>query len=205
VIDPRMNELWVVRHAETEWSARGRHTSFTDVPLTEAGRVAASALEPALAPHRFGLVLTSPIARARDTAAAAGFAHAVADDDLCEWDYGELEGLTTAEIRSRGGAFDEWSIWRGPVPGGETIDEVAARARRVLDRVAAAAGDVLCFGHGHASRVLVAVALELAPQAGARLALDPATISVVGSEREGRALRAWNMPPVATYRPGGDH
>ena len=115
MIDAKMNELWVVRHAETEWSARGRHTSFTDVPLTEAGRVAASALEPALAPHRFGLVLTSPRARARDTAAAAGFADAVADDDLCEWDYGELEGLTTAEIRSRGGAFDEWSIWRGPM------------------------------------------------------------------------------------------
>ena len=205
MIDAGMNELWVVRHAETEWSAAGRHTSFTDVPLTEAGRVAASALEPALAPHRFGLVLTSPKSRALDTAAAAGFADAVADDDLCEWDYGELEGLTTPEIRGRGGVFDGWSIWRGPVPGGETIDQVAARARRVLDRVAAAGGDVLCFGHGHASRVLVAVALELAPRAGARLALDPATISVVGSEREERALRTWNMSPAGTYRSGGDH
>jgi broad specificity phosphatase PhoE len=190
-----MNELWVVRHAETEWSATGRHTSFTDVPLTHAGRVAATALAPALAQHRFGLVLTSPRARARDTAAAAGFVDAPVDEDLREWDYGELEGLTTTEIRARGGVFDGWSIWRGPVPGGETIVEVAARARRVLERVAAASGDVLCFGHGHASRVLVAVALDFDPRAGVRLALDPATINVVGSERDERALRAWNLRP----------
>jgi broad specificity phosphatase PhoE len=161
--------------------------------LTEAGSVAAAALAPPLAPHRFGLVLTSPRARARDTAAAAGFADALVDDDLREWDYGELEGLTTSEIRARGGGFEGWSIWSGPVPVGETIVEVAARARRVLERVAAASGDVLCFGHGHASRVLVAVALEFDPHAGARLALDPATISVVGSEHEERALRAWNL------------
>ena len=193
--EQQLNELWIVRHAETEWSATGRHTSFTDVPLTEAGRAAAAALAAVLARHRFGLVLTSPKARARATAAAAGFRDALADDDLCEWDYGELEGLTTAEIRGRGGAFDGWSIWRGPVPGGETIAEVAARAGRVLERVAATDGDVLCFGHAHASRVLVAAALELDPHAGARFALDPATISIVGSEHEARALRAWNARP----------
>jgi len=190
-----MNELWIVRHAETEWSAAGRHTSFTDVPLTEAGRAAAAALAPELARHRFALVLTSPKVRARDTAAAAGFPDALADDDLCEWDYGELEGLTTAQIHGRGGAFDGWSIWRGPVPGGETIAQVSARAERVLERVAATDGDVLCFGHGHASRTLVAVALQLDPHVGARLALDPATISAVGSEHGERALRAWNNRP----------
>ena len=193
--DREMNELWIVRHAETEWSASGRHTSFTEVPLTEAGRAAAAALAPALARHRFGLVLTSPRLRARDTAAAAGFPDAVVDDDLCEWNYGELEGLTTAEIRARGGAFDGWSIWRGPVPGGETIAQVSARAERVLERVAGAHGDVLCFGHGHASRVLVAVALHLDPRAGARFALDPATVNAVGSEHEERALLAWNARP----------
>jgi broad specificity phosphatase PhoE len=191
-----MNELWIVRHAETEWSAIGRHTSVTDVPLTGAGRAAAALVAPALASHRFGLVLTSPRTRARDTAAAAGFPGAVPDDDLCEWDYGDLEGLTTPEIRARGGEFDGWTIWRGPVPGGETVAAVAARAGRVLERVAATDGDVLCFGHAHASRVLVAVALELGPLAGARFALDPATISVVGSEREARALRAWNTRPA---------
>ena len=122
----------------------------------------------------------------------AGFADAVVDDDLREWDYGELEGVTTPDIRGRGGAFSDWTIWRGPVPGGETIEQVAARTRRVLERVAAAGGDVLCFGHGHASRVLVAVALELDPHAGARFVLDPATISIVGSEHDERALRTWN-------------
>jgi broad specificity phosphatase PhoE len=191
-----MNELWLVRHGETEWSATGRHTSRTDVPLTAAGRTAAKALASPLARHRFSLVLTSPMARARDTAAAAGFAEARADDDLREWDYGELEGVTTSDIRKRGGAFADWTIWRGPVPGGETIAQVAARARRVLDLVARADGDVLSFGHGHASRVLVAVALELDPHAGSRFVLDPATISVVGDEHDERALRAWNIPPT---------
>jgi broad specificity phosphatase PhoE len=188
-----MNELWIVRHGATEWSTSGRHTSRTDVDLTDDGRAAARALAPALSRHRFALVLTSPKTRARDTAAAAGFADAVVDDDLLEWDYGELEGITTPAIRGRGGAFTDWTIWRGPVPGGETIEHVAARTRRVLERVAAADGDVLCFGHGHASRVLVAVALELDPRAGARFVLDPATISIVGSEHEERALLAWNV------------
>ena len=191
-----MNQLWIVRHAPTEWSRLGRHTSSTDVPLTDAGRVAAAGLAPALAGHPFALVLTSPRTRARDTATAAGFAGAAVDDDLHEWDYGDLEGLTTPEIQARGAGFEHWSIWRGPVPGGETIAEVAARAGRVLGRVAAAAGDVLCFGHAHASRVLAAVALGFDPEAGARLALDPATISVVGEEHGEPALRLWNLRPA---------
>jgi broad specificity phosphatase PhoE len=190
-----VNELWLVRHAETEWSASGRHTSRTDIALTDAGRAAAATLAPALGRHTFELVLTSPMSRARDTAAAAGFGEAVVDGDLDEWNYGELEGLSTPEIRARGGAFANWTIWRGPVPGGETIAEVAARAGRVLERVAATPGDVLCFGHGHATRVLAAVALELNPSAGARLVLDPARISVVGSEHDARALRVWNADP----------
>jgi broad specificity phosphatase PhoE len=188
-----MNELWIVRHGATEWSTSGRHTSRTDVNLTDEGRAEARALAPFLARHEFALVLTSPKTRARETAAAAGFPDAVVDDDLLEWDYGELEGITTPDIRARGGEFADWTIWRGPVPGGETIGQVAARARRVVERVAAAGGDVLCFGHGHASRVLVAVSLELDPSAGARFVLDPATISIVGSEHEERALLAWNV------------
>jgi probable phosphoglycerate mutase len=191
-----VNELWIVRHAETPWSESGRHTSTTDVPLTDAGRAGARALAPALAGHRFGLVLTSPMARARDTARAAGFGDAIVDADLCEWDYGDLEGLTTAEIRERGSEFDGWTIWRGPVPGGEDIDAVAARARRVLARVAAAGGDGLCFGHGHFLRTLVAVALGFDPHAGARFVLDPATIGIVGEEHGARALRAWNTHPA---------
>ncbi len=188
-----MNEFWIVRHGETQWSASGRHTSITDVPLTDAGRAAAAALAPVLAQHRFGLVLTSPMARARDTATLAGFGDANIDGDLCEWDYGELEGVTTPQIRARGGAFADWTIWKGPVPGGETSDQVARRARRVLDVVAGSRGDVLCFGHGHASRVLVGVALGLDPRDGARFVLDPARISIVGSEHDERALLAWNV------------
>ncbi len=187
-----MNELWIVRHGETEWSENGRHTGTTDIPLTDAGRAAATALAPVLARHRFDLVLTSPMVRARDTARIAGFADARVDDDLREWDYGELEGITTPDIRARGGEFSDWTIWSGPVPGGETIAQVAARAARVLGQVSAVGGDVLCFGHGHASRVLVAVALGFDPRAGARFVLDPARISIVGSERDERALRAWN-------------
>ena len=187
-----MNELWIVRHGATEWSESGRHTSRTDVPLSPAGVDAATGLAPVLARHAFALVLTSPKRRARATATLAGFPDAIADADLQEWDYGELEGVTTAEIRARGGEFAHWTIWQGPVPGGETIEQVAARAGRVLDRVAGVDGDVLCFGHGHASRVLVACALELGPHAGARFALDPATINIVGSEHEERALLTWN-------------
>jgi broad specificity phosphatase PhoE len=188
-------QLWLVRHAETEWSASGRHTSRTEVSLTEAGRLAARALAPALARHSFALVLASPRARARETAELAGFRHFEVDQNLAEWDYGELEGLTTPEIRARGGEWSRWTIWSGPVPGGETIEMVAARAAAVLVRVEGAAGDVLCFGHGHMSRVLTAVALALEPVAGRHLALDPATINVVGHEHEWRALRAWNARP----------
>jgi probable phosphoglycerate mutase len=187
-----MNEIWVVRHGETEWSRTGRHTSRTDLPLTEAGREAADGLAAPLAAHGFALVMSSPRTRARETAAAAGFGDAIVDEDLQEWDYGELEGLTTADIRARGGAFDDWSIWRGPVPGGETIDEVAARAQHVLDRVEAANGDALLFGHGHFLRVFVAVALGLDGHAGERFALDAGRIGVLGAEREVRVLSLWN-------------
>jgi len=187
------NRLVVVRHAATEWSASGRHTSFTDVALTDEGRAAAAALGPVLAREKFALVLTSPRARARDTAALAGFASAEVDDDLVEWNYGELEGQTTQQIHERGGEWGDWTIFTGAVPGGETIEQVAARARRVLARVEAAAGDVCCFGHGHMLRVLTSVALGLVPQAGARFALQPATVNVLAYERDARALFAWNV------------
>jgi probable phosphoglycerate mutase len=187
-----MNEIWVVRHGETEWSRSGRHTSRTDLPLTDAGRAAAASLAPVLAAHAFALVLRSPLARAQQTATVAGFRDAVVDDDLCEWDYGELEGSTTAEIRARGGAFAEWTIWRGPVPGGESIDAVAARARRVVEHVAAASGDVLLFGHGHFLRVFVVVALGLDAVAGERFAFEAGRVGLLGSEHGVRVLRLWN-------------
>jgi probable phosphoglycerate mutase len=186
------NEFWIVRHGATEWSDNGRHTGVTDLPLLEAGKQSAHALAPALAQHQFALVLTSPLTRARETAALAGFPDAVVDPDLHEWNYGELEGLTTPQIRARGGEWEHWTIFTGTAPGGETIDEVATRARAVLARAAAAGGNVLCFTHGHMGRVLAAIALGCEPGLGAHLALEPATINVVGHEHDIPVLRLWN-------------
>jgi broad specificity phosphatase PhoE len=186
------SDIWLVRHGETEWSASGRHTSRTDVPLTERGRAAAVALAPVLAGHDFALVLVSPATRARDTARLAGFAAAEPDGDLVERSYGDIEGRTTAEIRARGPEWSDWSVWTGAVPGGETLAEVGARAGRVLARADAAVGDVLLFGHGHQLRILTAVALDLDPAVGERLVLDPATVSVIGPEHDVRAIRVWN-------------
>src|SRR5579862_5127448 len=186
------SDIWLVRHGQTEWSESLRHTGRTDVPLTAAGRDAAISLVPVLSAHAFALVLVSPASRALDTARLAGFAGAEVDPDLRERDYGELEGLTTAQIRDRGPDWSGWTVWRGPVPGGESLAEVAVRANRLLARAEAASGDVLLFGHGHQLRILAAVALELDPVVAERLVLDPATVSVIGSERELRAIRVWN-------------
>jgi probable phosphoglycerate mutase len=136
-------------------------------------------------------VLASPKLRARETARLAGFAEAIVDDDLHEWDYGEYEGLTREQIQEHD---PNWTIFTGEVPGGETAAQVAARALRVLDRIAPVDGHVLLFAHGHFLRVLTATALGLGPEAGARFSLDPATISVLGSERETRTVRRWNEP-----------
>jgi probable phosphoglycerate mutase len=189
-------DLWLVRHGETEWARLGRHTGRTDVPLTDVGRDQARALGRRLAGHRFELVLTSPLSRAAETAALAGFgAVARPDPDLMEWDYGSLEGRETAEIRD---AYPGWTIWRGPWPGGETIGDVAARADRVVARVrGGAGGDALVFAHGHLLRVLTARWLGLAPESGRWFALDTGTISVLGWERGMPVVQTWNAgdPP----------
>lgn len=186
-----LTDIWVVRHGATEWANEGRHTSRTDVPLTAAGRRQAAALYRALDRPRFTLVLTSPRARARETARLAGFADALVDENLVEWDYGEYEGLTTDQIRERDPG---WTVFTGAVPGGETAEEVGARAARVVDRVSATDGPVLLFAHSHLLRVLTAVALELGPRCGERFIVDPATIGVIGSQRGVRALTRWNEP-----------
>ena len=181
---------WLVRHGETEWARDGRHTSRTDVPLTELGRSQAVAAGRKLAGAAFAEVLSSPRARALDTARIAGFGARVAiDADLVEWDYGTDEGLTTPEIRTdRPG----WTIWGEGPRGGETIEAVAARADRVIARVRAASGDVLLFAHGHLLRVLAARWLDLAPVDGRLFALSTATVSVLGWEREQSVLLRWN-------------
>ena len=190
-------QLWLVRHGETAWSRDGRHTGRTDIPLTDAGRMQAAALGTRLAGHRFALVLTSPRVRAAETARLAGFGElAVADEDLAEWDYGALEGRRTAEIE---GDHPGWTIWTGPWPDGETIDQVTARADRLLARCLAAevAGDTLAFGHGHMLRVLAARWLGLAGTMGGKFGLSTASLSVLGWEHGRPIVETWNQTASA--------
>jgi broad specificity phosphatase PhoE len=187
------HDAWLVRHGETEWARLGRHTGRTDVPLTDVGREQARALGRRLAGHRFALVLTSPLSRAAETTdiagEIAGFGAGEVDPDLREWDYGDLEGRLTADIRTE---FPGWTIWHGPWPGGETIDQVAARADRVIARAQAADGDVLLVAHGHLLRVLAARWLDLPATSGTLFALGTASVSVLGWEREAPVVERWN-------------
>lgn len=188
-------DLWLVRHGETEWARVGRHTGRTDIALTDRGRAQASAVAAKLAGASFGAVLSSPLSRALETARLAGFgARAETDDDLLEWDYGALEGLTTAQIRVE---IPGWSIWTGDVPGGEMIEDVAARVDRFIGRVRSSAptdgpGDVLAFAHGHVLRVLAARWLGRAPRDGRMFALNTATVSVLGWEHDAPVVVRWN-------------
>jgi broad specificity phosphatase PhoE len=184
-------DIWLARHGATEWSESGRHTGRTDIPLTADGRAEAAALYRILDRQRFALVLTSPLSRARETARLAGFADAEVDDDLLEWDYGDYEGLTISEIRSRDPG---WTVFTGPSPNGETAEHIERRVQKVIARCDQVDGRVLLFAHGHVLRVLTAVALGLGARGGAHFALDPATASVIGSEHDVRALRRWNEP-----------
>lgn len=181
-------ELWLVRHGPTEWSRSGRHTSVTDLPLLAEGEQDALALRERLVEPTFDLVLTSPRQRARQTAALAGFAEAEVDPDLVEWDYGDFEGRTTTRIRED---IPGWRVFSHPVPGGESAEQVSARADRVIAR-ARAVERALVFGHGHALRVLAARWLGLAGTEGRLLRLDTATVSVLGFERETPVVLRWN-------------
>jgi probable phosphoglycerate mutase len=187
-------EAVLVRHGETAWTISGQHTGRTDVLLTEEGRRQAERLGPRLAGRTFALVLTSPLQRAVETCRLAGFGEAAElCDDCREWDYGEYEGRTTAEIRTE---VPSWSLWRDGVPGGETAAQVAARADRVIERLRGAAGDALVFSHGHFLRVLTARWLGLGPEEGRLFALSPASVSVLGWEREEAVLSRWNEVPA---------
>lgn len=183
-------EIFIVRHGETEWSATGRHTSRTDLPLTDRGRERAVALRSEIGRRSFALVLTSPLRRARETCELAGFGHAAElCDDLREWDYGDYEGLTTPQIRAEN---PNWVLWRDGCPGGETPQQVGERAARALERLRQADSDSIGFAHGHILRVLTTLWLEMAVAAGARFALDAGGVGVLGFERDTHALRRWN-------------
>ena len=184
--------VYLLRHGETEWSLNGRHTGVTDVPLTENGRIAARRLEPILAKETFALVLSSPLRRARETSELAGLGkQANVEPDLIEWNYGEYEGLMTEEIRlTRPG----WSVFRDGCPGGETPEQIGARADRVLTKVHASEGNVALFAHGHILRVLAARWIPLSASYGEHFLLDTATLNVLGYYRESPAFKIWNAP-----------
>jgi broad specificity phosphatase PhoE len=186
-------EIVLVRHGETEWSAAGKHTSATDLPLVEAGRRRAAALADELAGRSFALVLCSPLRRARETCELAGLdGSAVLDDDLREWDYGEYEGLTTPEIRER---RPDWWLWTDGCPGGESPAQVAARADRALARLRAVDADAIAFAHGHILRVLAARWVGQPAAFGAHLTLAAGGLSVLGFERDTEVLARWNTGP----------
>jgi probable phosphoglycerate mutase len=212
----RMGELILLRHGETEWSAAGRHTGRTDMPLTARGETQAAALAPAVARRKIHAVFTSPAQRAVRTAKLADLDGGAVDPDLWEWDYGGYEGRTTVQIRAE---WPGWYLWRdGVIPGdaqhpGETVDQVGERVDAVLNRVrplidaggrgAGAAdpgvtddgGDVVLVAHGHVLRVLAARWLGLEPADGRLLRLDTGTYSTLGTEHGYPVIIGWNIPP----------
>ena len=191
-------QVVLVRHGETEWTRAGMHTGRTDIPLTERGREEARAVGVELRERRFALVLTSPLARASETCRLAGLGEEAAiREELMEWDYGAYEGRTTIEIR---GERPGWTLWRDGVPDGETAAQVGARVDRVIAELRAVAGDAAVFAHGHVLRVLAARWLGLEPDAGRLFALDPATISILGYERETPVVRMWNRSRAVERR-----
>jgi broad specificity phosphatase PhoE len=185
------HQIWLIRHGETEWSKSGQHTGRTDLPLTDEGRERAEAVGRHLAGRKFALVLSSPLSRAVETCRLAGYGDQVQlTDDLREWDYGSYEGRRTVDIqKERPG----WLIWKDGVLGGETVEQVGARARKVIERAAAADGDVALFAHGHILRVLGACWIGLAPVQGQLLALGTAALCRLGYEHNYRVIDVWNQ------------
>ena len=201
---PSATQVWLIRHGETEWSRSGQHTGRTDLPLTPHGAREAVALKPLVQNLDPVLVLSSPRRRALHTAELAGLHVDEVDPDLAEWDYGEYEGMTTAQIRQQ---VPGWTVWAFPCPGGETAEDVSRRADRVVDRVrrTVADGAVVLLSHGHISRVIGARWIGLPATGGSHLALGTAAPSVLGAEHGTPVLRQWNLPnPAVTDTVGVD-
>ena len=184
--------IYLARHGETAWSLTGQHTGRTDLPLTESGERNAQRLRDRLSGLRFAQVLTSPLRRARRTCELAGFGSmAEVVPDLVEWDYGEYEGRRTVEIRA---ARPDWQLFRDGCPGGESPQQVAARADRVVDRLRGLAGDVLLFSSGHFLRVLAARWVGIETFGARSFMLSTASLSALGYEHslEQPAIQLWN-------------
>lgn len=183
-------EIWLIRHGETEWSKSGQHTGRTDIALTENGRKQAEALRPVLAGQHFDQVLSSPLGRAMETCRLAGLGdQAQPEPLLLEWDYGIYEGRTTPDIRKD---VPDWKIWNSPIPQGESLEQIQERARTLVARLEQASGRIALFAHGHILRVLAGVWIGDSARLGAHLLLGTATVSVLGYEREERAIVRWN-------------
>jgi probable phosphoglycerate mutase len=184
-------QVYLIRHGETEWSVSGQHTGMTDIALTENGRRIARLLRPVFTKETFALVLTSPLQRARETCELAGLgARAEIDRDLLEWNYGEYEGLTTPQIHAK---RPGWMVFIDGCPGGESPEQVGARIDRVITRVRTAGGHVALFGHGHALRVFAARWLGLRAADGGHFLLDTATLSIMSEYRGVPAVKRWNV------------
>ena len=184
--------VYLARHGETAWSLSGQHTGLTDLPLTERGQLNARHLGERLKGLTFARVWTSPLRRAFRTCELAGFAaRADVDPDLVEWDYGDYEGRTTADIRKE---RPDWQLFRDGCPGGESPAEVAARADRVIRRVRGIDGDALLFSSGHFLRTLAARWLGVEPACGKFLFLGTASLSSLGyeNERSRPVIRLWD-------------
>lgn len=191
-MSPALPRVFLARHGQTAWSLSGQHTGLTDLPLTPAGEANAARLGPRLAGLAFGTVLCSPLQRARRTCALAGFgAVAQTDARLLEWDYGDYEGRTSAEIHAQ---RPDWRLFRDGCPGGETVAQVAARADSLIATLRALPGDLLLFSSGHFLRMLAARWLGLPPAEGARFALDTASLGTLGYEHglDQPVIRLWN-------------
>jgi len=184
--------IFLIRHGETEWSLSGQHTGITDIPLTANGRALPKRLAPILANVAFARIYTSPLSRARDTCKLAGFEErAEIDANLAEWNYGEYEGLTPADIHAK---VAGWMLFRDGCPGGESPQDVGRRADQVIERVRSAGGDVALFAHGHIFRVFAARWIGLPPEGGCHFLLDTATVSVLSFYRGVKAIKRWNAP-----------
>jgi len=195
-MDKPLQETYLVRHGETEWSLSGQHTGVTDIPLTEKGRSVAKLFEPFSNQVNFALVLTSPLERARMTCELAGLGgQAEVDNDLIEWNYGDYEGLSTKQIHAQS---PDWMLFREGCPGGESPDQVCARVDRLIARVRTVEGNVVLFAHGHILRVLAARWLGFPVLAGSHFLLDTATLSVLSYYRSIPAVKRWNAPLITT-------
>jgi len=183
-------QVWLVRHADTEWSRSGRHTGTTDLPLLPEGQAKARGLASALSRADFSLVLSSPLQRAVETARLAGLGDRIEiDRNLAEFDYGTFEGLTSDQIHAQ---WPGWDLWRDGCPGGETPEHVAARCARLVQRCIEAPGNAILFGHGHIFHAFAAAWLELPASRGRSFGLKAGSVSVLGFEHGNRVLWQWD-------------